>query len=612
MKASRCLGAAVLSALFLTVVRPVQAQQPSSRTTEYSAYEREAIHKALEERGLEIDRAPEGKTIGRIDIVRLEVLEARDPGPELLRPVPLLSPVGKYVTKPMLNSLHALSRPYIIRRELLLNEGDTYVQVILDEVARNMRTRMPLQVSLIVIVPVKSQEPDKVDVLVITKDIWSLRLSFDIAATPGGLENLVLVPQETNFLGLHHTVQTRFQMQPAAMTFGVGYRVPRFGYSWVGAGASAGVFLNRARGELEGSSLSASIGQPLYSTRSEWAWDVDAGYSVGVARRYSNAQVFLFDSRRTEARDKIPFEYKSRSFSASASVTRSFGWRIKNNFTLAFNATSASYDTFDLSRFNPEAVEDFRQRALPTSENRVYPSLGWRTFTTNFLRTLDVNTLSLQEDFRLGHDVSVSVYPVPKALGSTRDIIGISGKAGYSVPIGDGLAGASVSTFAEFHEGVRTDASVGGALGVVTPRIFGWGRIVMNGSFLNRYRNYLNARAFIGGEDRLRGYPTAFFFGKDTIFYNIEYRSRGFELLKAQFSGVAFFDVGDAAQGFDMLRAKQSVGVGLRALFPQVNRNVLRFDVAFPLKRGPFPETGSLLPVDPVGFYFAFDQAFGP
>jgi hypothetical protein len=589
------------------------AQKPTSRATEYSPYEREAIHAALEERGLEIDKHPENKTIGEVNIVRLEVLEPRDPGPELLKKVPIVSPVGRYVTKPMLNWLHVQSKEFIIRRELLLREGDRYVQVLMDETARNMRNRMPLQVSLVVIVPIKSNEPGKVDLLVITKDIWSLRLSFDMAVTPGGIENFILVPQETNFLGLHHTASTRFQMQPETLTFGVGYKIPRFGYSWIGAGASAAIFMNRRRMEPEGSSIGVSAGQPLYSTRAEWAWDVDAGYTVGVARRYSNANVFLFNSRRTPERDQIPFEYKSQSVTASASVTRSFGWALKNNFALAFNVSYANYDTFDLSRFSPAAVQDFRQRALPTSEQRVYPSIGWSTFTTNYLRTLDVNTLALQEDFRLGHDIGVTIYPVPKALGSSRDLIGISARAGYTVALGEGLAGVRANTFAENNaDGIITDGSVGAGFGAVTPRIFGWGRLVMNTSFTNRYRNYLNSRTFIGGEDRLRGYPTAFFFGKDTVFLNLEYRSRAIEILKAQIGAVAFFDSADAAQGFDMLRTKQSVGVGIRALFPQVNRNVLRVDIAFPLKRGPFPETGSNVPVDPFGFYFSFDQAFGP
>jgi hypothetical protein len=596
----------------LLLSAPARAQKPVSRATEYSPYEKEAIANALKERGLEIDPSPEGKTIGHIETERLEVLEPRDPGPELLKPIPIVSPLGRYVTKPMLNALHVLSKDYVIRRELLLREGEPYVQVLIDETARNMRARMPLEVSLVVVVPVKSKaDPSKVDLLVITKDIWSLRLSFDIAYTPGGLENLVLVPQETNFLGLHHTAQTRFQLQPESLTIGVGYNIPRFGYSWIGAGASAAIIVNRRSGTPEGSGVSVSAGQPLYSTRAEWAWSADAGYTVGVARRYSNAHVLLFDSRLTEERDAIPIEWKYRTLSASAGVTRSFGWGLKNNFSLTFNASTAAYDTFDLSSYAPAAAGSFRRVWLPTGESRVYPALTWRTFTTNYLRTLDVNTLALQEDFRLGHDVSASIYPVIKALGSSRDFIGVSARAGYAVPMGDGLVGASVSTFAENQDGTITDGSIGAAFGAATPRIFGIGRLVMNTSFSNRYKNYLNSRTSIGGEDRLRGYPTAFFSGKDTVFFNLEYRSRSFELLKAQIGGVAFFDAADAADGWAKLNWKRSVGFGIRALFPQVNRNVFRLDFAFPLKRGPFPDQGITTPVDPFGFYFSFDQAFG-
>jgi outer membrane protein assembly factor BamA len=515
-----------------------------------------------------------------------------------------------------------------------VREGDPYVQVLVDETARNMRARMPLQVSLVVILPVRSEEADRVDLLVITKDIWSLRLSFDIAATPGGVENLVVTPQETNFLGLHHTAQTRFQLQPETYSLGIGYRIPRFGYSWIGASTSASVTINRREAEPEGSSVGITLGQALYSTQTPWAWDVDMGYSVGVSRRYSNARVFEFDSRRTPERERIPFRYRSRAFSMSPSLVRSFGWAIKNNFSVSLNASTADYALFDedLVGVAPAAADDFTRRVLPTSESRVYPSFSWSTFTTNFLRTLDINTLALQEDYRLGHNVTVTFYPVPKALGSSRNLLGLSARAGYTVALGDGLAGASVTGFAESQldrpqcDGPAatrpgqgewipcsvTDGSVSGSFGAVTPRIFGFGRIAMNASFNNRYRNYLNARTFIGGEDRLRGYPTSFFFGKDTVFFNIEYRSRAIEILKAQIGGVLFFDAGDAAANWGVLRPKQSVGFGLRTLFPQVNRLVFRLDFAFPLKRGPFPETGSPAPVDPFGFFFAFDQAFAP
>ena len=47
-------------------------------------------------------------------------------------------------------------------------------------------------------------------------------------------------------------------------------------------------------------------------------------------------------------------------------------------------------------------------------------------------------------------------------------------------------------------------------------------------------------------------------------------------------------------------------------LMRRKDRLVFRTDLAFPLKRGPFPETGIPTQVDPVGFFFSFGQAFGP
>lgn len=594
-----------VAAAVITLLRasPARAQRPVSQTTEYSPYEKETLRKALEALKVEVDPHPQGKVIRRVDTYRLDVLEDRD------------LPLGAGLARKMRdlgNSLHATSTDFVIRREMLLREGDRWVQVIIDETARNMRVRMPFQISVVLMVPIETNESDTVDLLVITKEIWSLRASFDYSYTPGGLENLLLAPQETNVAGMHHTAQVRFQYQPETYTFGASYRVPRFGESWIGASVSASIVVNRRRGEPEGSSMSVAVGQGLYSTRTEWAWGADAAYGIGIVRRYSNAQLFPFNARSTHVNDRIPYEYKSRSASASVGVTRSFGWGFKNNFSLTMNVSSAKYSTFDyVNDANPIAVEEFKARVLPIGETRVYPALSWATFKNDFLRTLDINTLALQEDYRLGHNVGVSVYPVSKALGSTRTLVGVSANAGYAVALGDGLAGVSMSTFAENHEGQITDGSISGSFGAVTPR-FGIGRIAMNTSFSNRYRNYLNARVFAGGDDRLRGYPTNFFFGNDTIFYNIEFRSRGVEILKTQWGMVAFYDAGDVATDFNALRAKQSVGFGLRSLIPQVNRVVFRADFAFPLQRGPFPETGTEDVVAPFGFFLGFDQAFSP
>jgi hypothetical protein len=588
----------------LLSARTSLADTPSAtRAFGYSGYEKETISRALASTHSSLDPLPSGKVIESIETVRLEVFEDRDPIPNDLVGIPV---------RRLVNGLHAISHERVIRREMLFKEGDVYDQDVVDEMARNMRLRMPMQVSVVVIVPTKGTTKDKIKLLVITKDIWSLRLSFDLSAGSGGLEKFLLVPQETNLFGLHHTAQATFLLQPASYTVGLGYKVPRFGNSWVGANAAASVTMNRQSGAPEGSGASLAVSRPLFSTRTSWAWTASVDYSTGIVRRYVNAHTGLFNSKETpNVVDNIPTEYKSSTRAASVGLTRSFGVVNKNNFGLMLTASHDLFRMFNTEAFDPRAVADFEQRFVPVGEDRVYPTLSWTSFSNTFLRTLDIGTLALQEDYRLGHDVGVAFYPVAKALGSTRDLIGVSARASYSIAISDGLVRASVASFAEDAGGEISDGSVSGAFTAITPRL-GIGRIVMNASFVNRYKNYLRSKIILGGDERLRGYPSNFFFGKDAVYYNLEFRSTSVELLKFAFGAVAFFDAGDAAQGFTLLHAKQSVGVGLRALLPQLNRLVFRADLAFPMQRGPFPEQGISSKVNPVGFFFAFDQAFSP
>ena len=121
---------------------------------------------------------------------------------------------------------------------------------------------------------------------------------------------------------------------------------------------------------------------------------------------------------------------------------------------------------------------------------------------------------------------------------------------------------------------------------------------------LNRYRNYANRQSYLGGDGRLRGYPSNYFVGKDVIAYNLEFRSRPVEIFSCQLGGAAFYDVGHAANGWDQLRPRQSVGFGFRVLFPQLDRVVFRGDIGFPLGRPLDPG------VPPYTASIAFEQAF--
>ena len=596
------------------------AAPPATTNNELSAYEQETLRLGLANFSETLEPNPEGKAVERIDIVSLDVFEERDITPKAAENRPWLKDSLNF-SRRVANSIHFTSRDFTIRREMLFSVGDPYRAVLIEETARNLRNLS--QLSAVVIVPVKSKSAkDKVRVLVITKDVWSLRLNWNLAYGNGKLSELSIQPQERNVFGLHHTATISFDLLPLSYSLGTSYAVPRFGNSWIGAGAGATIVMNRPAGKPEGSAFSASVGQPLYSALTEWSWAVGGSYSNAVSRRYVNGELGGFDSAATKQIDGIPFEYRSEGSAVSAGVTRSFGWENKFDITLGGGVTASRYSTIDnLSTYDPAAVADFKT-FIPIGETRVGPTVTFQAYTTRFHAMHDFATLALEEDYRLGHFVTLKLYRANKELGSTRDVAGADGAAQYTVPLGDGIIRGSVEGIAEqdLTPGVEhiSDASLTAALRLVTPRLR-YGRFVFDNTILDRERNYLNSTSFLGGSGRLRGYPTNYYFGKDLYVSNLEFRSRPISLLTAQVGGVVFHDMGDAFTDFDAVHMKHSVGGGLRILFPEFDRAVFRIDLAVPLTvpnpgKGDFsacqPAGVRCAKLDPVTYFVTFGQAF--
>jgi hypothetical protein len=586
---------ALCVALALAVGRNTMAQAPppAERAQLYSAYEQETIDEVLTALRAARDLNPEGKIIERIDVVPLDVFEPRDP-------VPL-----------WLNVFHATTRRSVVRREMLLGEGQPYQQTLIDETIRNLR-RLP-ELSLVLVAATAGSTPDRTGVVVITKDVWSLRAGWDIVATPGGIEEFLLAPTETNLLGTHQSVRATFIYEPSTYTFALGYTIPRIDDSRIAALASAGLVINRASGAPEGTYGYLIAGAPLYSGLTPWAWDASVTWADRIAHYYSDARPIVFEDGKTGGH--VPYEYRFREYEAAYELTRSLGWENKHDFTFGAGVYRVVYRT-EFPGANPQTVADFTTSFVPRGDTRVGPSIQYHAYTKRYLRVINFETLALQEDFHLGHDVVVRVYPSFHALGG-RDVLGFSLAAQYTASVRDGLARVSLATVTEhdmnwgapFDSLQRTpaDAAFSPTAHFVTPTIAGLGRIVADGTLVYRWRNSLNELSHLGGESRLRGFPTNFFKGKDTLTYNVELRSLPVEILTCQVAGVAFYDVGHAFDGWSRFEPFQSVGFGLRALLPQLDRLVFRADIGFPVER-PLDHGA---PIPPLGFLVTFGQAFG-
>ncbi|MEZ4224215.1 MAG: BamA/TamA family outer membrane protein [Polyangiaceae bacterium] len=550
--------------------------------SQYSEYEQATIDAALTDQGEELELDPAGKRIEDIRIVTLDVIEERDPYPGLF------------------NIFHATTRPHIVERELTFRRGERYDQRRVDESARALRSAR--QLSLVLIVPIQGSEPDSIKLLVITKDVWSLRLNTDFEIADGRLTRLLLQPAEENVLGTHTMVGGLFVLEPATYSLGAQFIDRRVAGSRIQAIVSGNVIFNRSSGQPEGSFGGLSYGTNLFSAETKWAFRTLVTWRQEVFRSFIGADQRTFDAESTAVDDRIPYEYDSARYYGAYLLTRSFGRRFKHDVSVGVEVDHRKAKPTNLAGVDPLAAREFVASELPVNDTRASPLVQFRSYTSDYSRVLDFETLGLQEDFRLGHDLVFRVYPASRDVGSSRTLLGTFAAAGYTFPFGDGLARAILSNTLELASPAETDGLASANVRVVTPRI-GLGRLVYDGLVLNRYENYLNERFTLGGGSRLRGYPLQAYLGKDVVASNLEFRTTPVEILRTQLGGALFYDVGDAYDGGDDLHLKQSVGLGLRALIPQANRIVFRADYAVPVVAG--------RAVGPGSFFMTFGQAFG-
>src|ERR1700690_1823895 len=130
--------------LCLLLLLPVSAA--ASGYADLGKLEREAVDDALALRGLSIEPEPQGKIIGAVHVVNLDVFLARER-------VPLL----------WANIFHRTTREHHIRRESLLQAGDRYDQDLAEETTRNLQD--PTLSTVWAVLPVKSTTPGRVDLL---------------------------------------------------------------------------------------------------------------------------------------------------------------------------------------------------------------------------------------------------------------------------------------------------------------------------------------------------------------------------------------------------------------------------------------------------------------
>lgn len=575
--------------------------------------ERLSMRRAIAARGYELEPEPWGKVVGQIRVYNEDVFAEKN---RLLR---------------FFNHFHVTSKESVVRDEVILRPGDVWDQNKIEETARRLRD--PIFTSVIAVVPVKSSEPGKVDILVVTRDIWSLRLNTAYTFQSGQLTYLATSLSENNFLGRRKLIALGLTMDQGSIAAGPLYIDKNFLQQHLDLRISVNTILNRdalfgnvphlpgevpldhldstSRLEREGSSSNISLTRPLWNLAEKWGWGATFSHNFSIARRFFGTDVRPvwcpiggecvksidtqhastadhFNPDMTPKDEQLPWAYSTRAWSASMYVVRQFGSDYKQSVTIGHTISSSRPELLDSFPGTVEQRESFARAVLPRSEATSVPYVSYSMYTPRYKTRRNVGTYDLAEDYRLGPSFDASFGVGLKALGSDYNFWRGSASAAWTFPwCRDGsltLSGGIATRFQhdQFPGSPFIDNAGSVSASLVSPT-YRSVRLVAESTIGTRWHDTTNSFLSIGSDTGLRGFDINEFSGQRLTGTQIELRQVPYAIWVFRAGGVLFYDIGGAANTLSTLDLHHDIGIGLRGLVPQTSRQLFRFDLAFPL-----------------------------
>ena len=585
----------LLSAVLLVLIA-VPARAGKTAYEALGKFEKEAVDDALATLGRRLDPAPNGKVVRRIVVHNHPVFTRRDGFLQWF------------------NLFHVTTKPEIIAREVVLRPGSRWSQDAVDESVRNVRD--PILSNVVAIVGLTTGEPGTVDLLVVTRDVWSLRLNSNIQFQKDRVTVLSFSIAENNLAGWRKHLSVGFAMDEGVYSFGPNYTDPNLAGTHLRLSADFNVLFDRDRNAYEGTSSAFSLAYPLWRLSEPWAGGVSLAHYDGVVRFFQGGTLRTYDAPDTAAPEAIPLRYRWLAVDVTASTTRSFGRRLKQNLSWG-HAMSLRHPETLAADFGGDAVvrRAFERDILPRSEVSSGLFVGYELFTATYRDYRDFATYDLREDYRLGPELSLGVTGNFRFMGSDNDYARLSAGVAWTFDPGHrSYLRVEASWSARADADGLTDHTVSTQLYAATPQLGPAVRLVWRAGLDFHLEERSNRFFALGGDTGLRGFAVGQFAGLVRLRSNFEIRSIPWRIWAFRLGGVAFWDMGHAAgacrsgrcdttaAAFEALEMFHDAGVGIRILIPQINPMVFRVDWAFAING---PAAGW-----PGRVSFGFFQAF--
>lgn len=448
----------------------------------------------------------------------------------------------------LVNALHAETRPYVIRRELLFSVGEPFDTARIHESARNLRA-----LSIFRDVRIDTVSTDSgVTVRVHTTDGWTTNVGFGIR-TSGRQRVINAFVQEINLLGTRTIATLGYESDPDRNAVLVGFDTPRLFANRVGIGAS---YARRSDGHAAGAALS----YPFFSLEARHAGSLSWGLFDGRVLRYKGGTRIRPDS----ARRKFALVRSDGAFAVRASQ--------RGYVRVGLTAQVQRDD------FGPEGGSAVLPRSISVAAG---PYIALRR--ARYIQVHNYEAMGRIEDVDLSPTLRADLAFAPSAWGYDHDGVGgrLGASVGLRVPTGFVQTGGAVSGLRS-SAGTDSSSLEGYALGVSQPND---NHLVVARVSSGRLRNApFGVNYDLGLGYGVRAFPSHAFTGDRYYLMNAEYRWLALpRFLGLVGLGVAgFVDHGGAWFGDEARRSGTDAGVGLRISSIRSAGSIIgRLDVAY-------------------------------
>ena len=487
-----------------------------------------------------------GAVIGTVDIDIRNIFDQNDPRESngLFR---------------LANHLHIRTKHATVQAQLLFASGDKYQARKLAETERALRLLSYVYDARVV--PVRYAN-GKVDIKVITKDVWTLSPGISFGRS-GGTNATNFNLQDTNFLGWGKTLQVSRGSTVDRTSNTVAWTDPNvLGSRWT----SALIYVDSS----DGSERSMQVAHPFYSLDAPWSTKITALSYDRTISRYNLGNIV----------DQFNDNQSSYELSGGLSNGLVDGWTRRYTFGMRY----------DNSAFLPTPMTSMPAKVLPPDRTLSYPFVGFDFLQDKFKKVGDENEIGRTEDLYFGTEITGEVGYSNEAFGADRNAIMLVAKALRGIELTELQQLFLTSDFSSRIEEGRARNLIADA----------------GAKYYWRWRpNWLlyaglsgtvtdsldpDMQLLLGGDNGLRGYPLRYESGTSRVLLTVEQRvfTDWFPFRLARVGGAIFADVGrtwgSGVIGNSDPGLLKDVGFGLRLGNSRTGLgNVLHIDLAFPL-----------------------------